>query len=320
MKEANMTTTVQSLTSRPAWKALEAHYQQVRDLHLRKLFADDPKRGERMVSNEVGLSLDYSKNRITDESLKLLLQLAEECNLRARIDAMFRGEKINVTENRAVLHVALRAPKAQPSSWMAKMWCPGPCVLDKMTAFPIGFEKATGRGTRANHSQHHQHRHRRSDLGPVMAYEALKFYSDRSLTFRFVSNIDGTISSKRPMILIRQKPCSSSRRRPYDLETIDQRSECPRLVAQRSRRDKSAVAKHFVAVRPTLPKCRNSASTRPTCSVFGTGWADATRWIRPSAFRRCWPSGPKTSAQCSRLSSNGRTLPHRAVCQQLCRC
>ena len=106
-----MTAQIAPLTERKAWKALEAHHKNIRDLHLRKLFADDPKRGERMTAEAVGLFLDYSKNRINDETLKLLLQLAEESGLRARIDAMFRGEKINVTENRAVLHVALRAPK-----------------------------------------------------------------------------------------------------------------------------------------------------------------------------------------------------------------
>src|SRR3982075_3189649 len=106
-----MTAAIQSLTARPSWKALESHYQKVRQLHLRKLFADDPKRGERLATEAVGLYLDYSKNRVTDETLKLLFQLAEECGLRTRIDAMFRGEKINITENRAVLHVAHRAPK-----------------------------------------------------------------------------------------------------------------------------------------------------------------------------------------------------------------
>src|SRR5438132_3925733 len=106
-----MTTSIRSVTTRPAWKALESHHGKARELHLRKLFADDPKRGERLTTEAVGLYLDYSKNRVTDETLKLLLQLAEECGLRARIDAMFRGDKINITENRAVLHVALRAPR-----------------------------------------------------------------------------------------------------------------------------------------------------------------------------------------------------------------
>ena len=119
-----MTNTNPSLTARPAWKALDAHYQQVRDVHLRTLFADDPTRGERLTAEAAGLYLDYSKNRITDETLQLLLQLAEECGLRERIDAMFRGEKINVTENRAVLHVALRAPRTPRSSSTARTSCP----------------------------------------------------------------------------------------------------------------------------------------------------------------------------------------------------
>ena len=125
----------------------------VRDLHLRKLFADDPGRGERMTAEAVGIFLDYSKNRITDESLKLLLQLAEESGLRSRIDAMFRGEKINLTENRAVLHVALRARRGPPSSWTAKTWCrrSTPCSTRWLT-FPTGSAAATGRATLASAS------------------------------------------------------------------------------------------------------------------------------------------------------------------------
>ena len=124
------------LTQRQAWNALAAHHQSVRELHLRQLFADDPKRGERMTAEAAGLYLDYSKNRITDETLKLLLQLADESGLRVRIDAMFRGEKINVTENRAVLHVALRAPKEHPSSLMARTSCPRstPCSIRWLTS------------------------------------------------------------------------------------------------------------------------------------------------------------------------------------------
>ena len=118
-----MKSAVKPLTERQTWKVLEAHYQKVRDLHLRKLFADDPTRGERMTVDAVGLYLDYSKNRVTDETLKLLVQLADESGLRERIDAMFRGEKINITENRAVLHVALRAPKEHRSLLTARMLC-----------------------------------------------------------------------------------------------------------------------------------------------------------------------------------------------------
>ena len=148
-----MTATIAPLTQRAAWKALEAHYPKIRELHLRKLFADDPKRGERMTVEAVGIYFDYSKNRITDETLKLLLQLAEESGLRARIDAMFRGEKINVTEKRAVLHVALRAPKGKPSSWTARTWCPR-CMPSstRWPTSPAGCAAASGRATPASRS------------------------------------------------------------------------------------------------------------------------------------------------------------------------
>src|SRR5262249_14448932 len=182
------------LTERRAWKALQAHHKNVRDLHLRKLFADDPRRAERMTAEAVGLYLDYSKNRITDETLKLLLQLAEESGLRERIDAMFRGEKINITENRAVLHVALRAPKGASIVVDGENVVPAVhAVLDKMADFSNRVRSGAWKG-------HTGKRIRNvinigiggSDLGPVMAYEALKHYSDRAMTFRFVSNVDGT--------------------------------------------------------------------------------------------------------------------------------
>ena len=131
-----MNSTTQTVTERSAWKALVAHHQKIRDLHLRKLFADDPRRGERMTVEAVGLYLDYSKNRVTDETLQLLVQLANESGLRERIDAMFRGEKINVTENRAVLHVALRAPKEASILADGKNVVPEVhAVLDKMSDF-----------------------------------------------------------------------------------------------------------------------------------------------------------------------------------------
>src|SRR5205085_2317984 len=189
-----MTVPIQPLATRRTWKALEAHYRDVRELHLRKLFAEDPKRGERLTIEGVGITLDYSKNRITDETLKLLLQLAEESGMRARIDAMFRGEKINMTEKRAVLHVALRAPKGASITVDGENVVPQVhAVLDKMTDFSNRVRSGTWKG-------HTGRRIRNvvnigiggSDLGPVMAYEALKHYSDRAMTFRFVSNVDGT--------------------------------------------------------------------------------------------------------------------------------
>src|ERR1700723_2344619 len=131
-----MTAEIQSLTGRSGWKALESHHQKIRELHLRQLFADDPKRGERLITEAVGLFLDYSKNRVTDETIQLLFQLAEECGLRARIDAMFAGEKINITENRAVLHVALRAPKGTSILVDGEDVVPQVhAVLDKMSEF-----------------------------------------------------------------------------------------------------------------------------------------------------------------------------------------
>src|SRR4026208_21991 len=181
-------------TERHAWKALVAHQQKIRDLHLRKLFADDPKRAERMTVEAVGLYLDYSKNRVTDETLKLLMQLAEESKLRGRIDAMFRGDKINITENRAVLHVALRAPRGASIVVDGETVVPQVhAVLDKMADFSNRVRSGAWKGYTGK-------RIRNvinvgiggSDLGPVMAYEALKHYSDRTMTFRFVSNVDST--------------------------------------------------------------------------------------------------------------------------------
>ena len=182
------------LRQRPAWNALKEHYAKVRSLHLRQLFAEDPQRGERFTLEVMGLYFDYSKNRITSETTRLLLELAEQSGLRQHIDAMFAGDKINVTEQRAVLHVALRAPKG------AQIFLDGVdvvpevhAVLDKMAEFVEQIRSGAWKG-------HTGKRIRNvvnigiggSDLGPVMAYEALKYYSQRDMTFRFVSNVDGT--------------------------------------------------------------------------------------------------------------------------------
>src|SRR5262249_39488686 len=186
--------TAAPLRKRPAWSGLEQHQRKIAGMHLRQLFADDAKRGERMAVEAAGIYLDYSKNRITDETLKLLLQLAEESGLRERIDAMFRGDKINVSEGRAVLHVALRAPRGASILHDGENVVPAVhAVLDKMADFSQRLRSGAWKG-------HTGQRIRNvisigiggSDLGPVMAYEALKHYSDRTITFRFVSNIDGT--------------------------------------------------------------------------------------------------------------------------------
>ena len=182
------------LGERKAWKALQTHFEQIHGKHLRELFAEDPTRGERFTAEAGGIFLDYSKNRITDETLKLLVQLAEESGLREKIEAMFRGDKINITENRAVLHVALRAPKGESIVLDGEDVVPAVhAVLDKMSDFAERVRSGAWKG-------HTGKKIRNvvnigiggSDLGPMMAYEALKHYSQRDLTFRFVSNVDGT--------------------------------------------------------------------------------------------------------------------------------
>ena len=246
-----MTASILSLTERPAWKALEAHYQDVRDLHLRKLFEDDAKRGEHMTAEAVGIYLDYSKNRITDQTLKLLLQLAEESGLRVRIDAMFRGEKINITENRAVLHVALRAPRGTSILVDGENVVPQVhLVLDKMADFSNRVRSGAWKG-------HTGERIRNvinigiggSDLGPVMAYEALKHYSDRSMTFRFVSNIDGTdfaeavhdLDPSETLFIISSKTFTT-------LETMTNAQTARSWLLAGLAGDEKSVARHFVAV------------------------------------------------------------------------
>ncbi|MGH7789609.1 MAG: glucose-6-phosphate isomerase [Candidatus Binatia bacterium] len=238
------------LTQRPAWKALAAHYEKVRGLHLRQLFADDPKRGERFAAEAVGLYLDYSKHRITDETLKLLLALADECGLRGRIDAMFRGDKINVTEQRAVLHVALRAPRDQSIVVDGENVVPQVhAVLDKMAAFAERLRSGAWKG-------HTGKRIRNvinigiggSDLGPVMAYEALRHYSQRDLTFRFVSNVDGTdfaeatrdLAADETLFIISSKTFTT-------LETMTNANSA-RAWTLASLKEDAAIAKHFVAV------------------------------------------------------------------------
>ena len=176
-----------NLTQRATWQALTAHYRQVKDLHLRQLFADDSKRGERLAVEAGGLYLDYSKNRVTDETIRLLVALAEDCQLRDRIEVMFRGDKINLTENRAVLHTALRAPQTASVIVDGKNVVPEVhAVLDRMAEFSnrIRADKRIKNIVNIGIGG--------SDLGPVMAYEALRYYSQRNLTFRFVANVDGT--------------------------------------------------------------------------------------------------------------------------------
>ena len=251
-----MAARVEAITRRPAvkrqaWKDLGVHYKKVQDLHLRQLFADDPKRGESLTAEAVGLYLDYSKNRITSETLKLLIRLAEESGLRDRIDAMFRGDKINLTENRAVLHTALRAPRnasvvVDGENVVSKVHA----VLDRMAAFADRIRSGEWKG-------HTGKRIRNvinigiggSDLGPVMAYEALRYYSDRTMTFRFVSNVDGTdfaeavrdLDPSETLFIVSSKTFTT-------LETMTNAQTARSWSIAGLGGDDKSVAKHFVAV------------------------------------------------------------------------
>src|SRR5688572_30061931 len=187
-------TTFPALTQRPEWHALQTHYAQIKDTHLCQLFAEDPERGERLAAEGVGIYLDYSKNRITDETVRLLIVLAEASGLRGRIEAMFSGEKINVTENRAVLHVALRAPRDETILVDGENVVPEVhAVLDRMSEFAERVRAGDWTGQTGKRIRNVVNIGiGGSDLGPVMAYEALRFYSERSIMFLFVSNVDGT--------------------------------------------------------------------------------------------------------------------------------
>jgi glucose-6-phosphate isomerase len=251
--ERNTTMTAGSapLTERRAWKALAAHSEKVRELHLRQLFADDPTRGERLTAEAVGLYLDYSKNRITDETLGLLLQLAEESGLRAHIDAMFRGDKINITEDRAVLHVALRAPRGTSINVDGENVVPQVhAVLDKMADFCNRVRSGVWQGYTGK-------RIRSvinigiggSDLGPVMAYEALKHYSDRAMTFRFVSNVDGTDFAEAVRDLDPAETLFIGASKTFTtLETMTNAHTARDWLLAGLGGDEAAVARHFVAV------------------------------------------------------------------------
>ncbi|HEV8328084.1 MAG TPA: glucose-6-phosphate isomerase [Nitrospiraceae bacterium] len=242
---------IEPLATRKAWKALHTHYEKVRQFHLRTLFAEDPTRGTRLTAEAEGIFLDYSKNRITDETLELLLQLAKESGLRTRIDAMFRGEKINSTEKRAVLHVALRAPQGTSIVVEGENVVPQVhAVLDKMADFSNRIRSGAWKG-------HTGKRIRNvlnigiggSDLGPVMAYEALKHYSDRAMTFRFVSNIDGTdfaeavgnLDPAETLFIVSSKTFTT-------LETMTNAQSARDWSLKGLGGDVKAVAKHFVAV------------------------------------------------------------------------
>jgi len=270
-----MSTQVAPLAARPAWKALATHAEAIKPVQLRQLFHDDPARGTRLTAEAVGLFLDYSKNRITDETLKLLLELAEQSGLKQHIEAMFTGEKINTTENRAVLHVALRAPKSESIKVDGEDVVPAVHeVLDKMSAFaekvrsgqwlgytdkPIKNIVNIGIGG--------------SDLGPVMAYEALRHYSKRELTFRFVSNVDGTdfaeavrdLDPEETLFLVASKTFTT-------LETMTN--------AHSAREWTLAKLKQTPRIQSLW---LSSVLIRRICSASGIGLVGVIRWTPPSA-------------------------------------
>jgi glucose-6-phosphate isomerase len=246
-----VTTRTDASTAAAAWAELEAHYQQIHSLHLRDLFAQDSHRSEHFSLDATGLYLDYSKNRITNETIRLLLGLAEAAGLRKRIDAMFAGEKINVSENRAVLHVALRAPKGTQIFVDGKDVVPEVhAVLDKLSAFADRIRSGAWKG-------HTGKRIRNvlnigiggSDLGPVMAYEALRYYSQRDLTFRFISNVDGTdfaeavrdLDPAETLFIVSSKTFTT-------LETMTNANSARAWTLAGLGGDESSIAKHFVAV------------------------------------------------------------------------
>ena len=265
-----MTTTIQPLTKRKSWNALTTHFGKVRELHLRELFAQDPKRGERMTLEAAGLYLDYSKNRITDETLKLLFELATESGLRDRINAMFRGDKINITEKRAVQHVALRAPAEAVISVDGENVVPQVHeVLNRMADFSNRVRNGTWKGRTGK-------RIRNvinigiggSDLGPVMAYEALRHYTERSMTFRFVSNVDGIdmveatrdLDPAETLFIVSSKTFTT-------LETITNAKSARDWLLQGLGEDTKAVASHFVAVSTNAEKV--SEFGIDTATMFG---------------------------------------------------
>ena len=265
-----MRSTIPPLTRRPAWKALRAHFKEIEKLHLRELFAADPKRGQRLVAEGVGLFLDYSKNRVTDETLKLLVRLAAESGLEARRDAMFQGEKINQTEGRSVLHVALRAPRGSTIRVDGRNVVPEVHeVLDRMSAFSDRVRSGAWKG-------HTGRRIRNivnigiggSDLGPVMAYEALKHYSERGLTFRFVSNVDGAdfveathdLKPAETLFIVSSKTFTT-------LETMTNAESAREWLVQGMGGKAQAVSKHFVAVSTNAD--RVSAFGIDTSNMFG---------------------------------------------------
>ena len=265
-----MVTTKPSVPAGAAWSALANHLTQIHDVHLRELFAQDSRRGDRLTAEAVGIFLDYSKNRVTDETLRLLVQLAEQRDLARRIEAMFKGDKINTTEKRAVLHVALRAPKGASILVDGVNVVPGVhSVLDKMADFSNRVRSGAWTGYSGARIRNVVNIGiGGSDLGPVMAYEALKYYSDRTLTFRFVSNVDGTdlveatrdLNPAETLFIVSSKTFTT-------IETMTNAQSARAWTLRAFNNDVKAVAKHFVAVSTNAAKV--SEFGIDTANMFG---------------------------------------------------
>jgi glucose-6-phosphate isomerase len=304
------------LTKSLAWSALRAHYEKIKDIHLRQLFATDSERGTRFTAEGADVYLDFSKNRITDETIRLLVQLARERGVGERRDAMFRGEKINVTEKRAVLHVALRAPKGASIVVDGENVVPQiNAVLDRMTDFSNRIRSGEWKG-------HAGKRIRNiinigiggSDLGPVMAYEALRYYSDRSLTFRFVSNVDGTdfveatrdLDPAETLFIISSKTFTT-------LETMSNARAARQWSISGLGNDERSVAGHCRGFHQCCGGSQIRYRYQQHVRVLGLGWRplfDGFR-DRPLDYAGHWPRQLPRHAR--RLPSDGRALPHRTT-------
>jgi len=299
---------VLGLRRRAAWKALVAHHRDMADVHLRDLFEGDPGRGERLTLDAAGIHLDYSKNRVTDETMRHLVQLAAESGLRERIDAMFSGGKINVTEDRAVLHVALRAPRSASIRVDGEDVVPAVHeVLDRMADFADRVRGGAWKG-------HTGKRIRNvvnigiggSDLGPVMAFEALRHYADRSLTFRFVSNVDGTdfaeavrdLDPAETLFLIASKTFTT-------LETMTNARTARAWLLAGLDGDPRAVGRHFVAISTNAEEVASFGID--TAHMFGFWDWVGGRYSMDSAI------GLSTMIAIGRIPRDGRALPQRPV-------
>ena len=307
---------VAPLVARPAWKALLDHYETIARAHLRELFASDPRRGERFALEAVGVYLDYSKNRITEETIRLLLQLAEELGLRERIDAMFRGEKINVSEQRAVLHVALRAPRGTVIIVNGENVVPGVhSVLDKMAEFSENVRSGGWKG-------HTGKRIRNvinigiggSDLGPVMAYEALRHYSARDIAFRFVSNVDETdfveavrdLDAAETMFIVSSKTFTT-------LETMTNARSAREWSLSGLGGNPASVARHFVAVSTNQEDVRRFRDRyREHVRLLGLGRRPLFDGLGDRPFHDSRGRPGAFPGHACRVSRHGRALSYRA--------